>query len=433
MIDLDEELYSPDLDIPLEKQDVLDCIAARHNVFITGSAGTGKSYLLKLIKEMYDPYGFALTASTGIAAVQIGGVTIHSWAGIGKGDLSREQILENLESYKLTKQRKQMKLARILAIDEISMISADVFELLDYVLRVVRGVDAPFGGIQLIVLGDFLQLPPVGRDGLNNRFCFESHVWKELKMKVCTLKQVYRQHDRKFINLLDNLRLGKLTEEDVAILKSRINIDYSFLPYKPTLITTHNYLAEQANKNELDAISGKIVSFEQQCTGAPEKIMFLQKYCLAPIRLDLKIGAQVMMIRNNYIKNGIINGSIGVVQDFTSRDIPIVEFDNNIRLKIQPSEWEYTEFNSNTMKHEVKAVIRQLPLIHAWSITVHKAQGMSIDAILCDLGRLFEQGQGYVALSRAKSLSGLFIKSFDFNKITVSPEAVEFYNSLVSK
>jgi ATP-dependent DNA helicase PIF1 len=425
-----ETLDLEDFDIPEEKRDVLQNIANGNNVFITGSAGTGKSYLLKLIKEIYNPYGFALTASTGISAVQIGGITIHSWAGIGKGDAPREQIIEHLDSFKGSKQRKQIRAVRILAIDEVSMISADTFELLDYVLRYVRRVDAPFGGIQLILLGDFLQLPPISQAENYNRFCFESVIWYDLKIKICELKQIYRQQDQRLVDLLNNLRFGMLTADDKLTLESRMDLDHRFLAIKPTILTTHNYLAEEANQMEISSIHGKSFSFEQQVSGVPARIVFLQKYCLAPVRLELKIGAQVMMIRNSYFKNGVTNGSIGIVRDFTGKGLPIVEFDNNTILKVQPSEWEYAEFNPNTMQTEVKAMIRQLPLIHAWSITVHKSQGMTIDSILCDLGRLFEQGQSYVALSRVRSLSGLFMKSFDFNKVKAAPKAVEFYKSI---
>lgn len=417
-------------DLPQEKKDILQLISTHQSVFITGCAGTGKSYLLKLIKDIYDPYGLALTASTGIAAVQIGGITLHSWAGIGKGDQPHEQIISHLESFKGAKQRKQMQSARILAIDEISMISAETFELLDYVLRYARRNQAPFGGIQLIALGDFLQLPPISRDK-DARFCFESQVWQDLNIKTCILKQVYRQQEHQLISLLDNLRLGKINEDDIALLKSRMNLDHGALPFKPTIITTHNALAEQANNMELAALPGKMASFAQKCSGAPNKIEFLQKYCLAPMQLNLKVGAQVMMIRNHYIKSGVINGSIGIVLDFTSKGMPIVEFENQTILQIQPSDWEYNEFNPMTRQPETKATLKQLPLIHAWSITVHKSQGMSIDAILCDLGRLFEQGQGYVALSRVKSLSGLFIKSFDFSQIRFSQKAVDFYRGVV--
>ena len=221
-----------------------------------------------------------------------------------------------------------------------------------------------------------------------------------------------------------------LTADDKLTLESRMDLDHRFLAIKPTILTTHNYLAEEANQMEISSIHGKSFSFEQQVSGIPARIVFLQKYCLAPVRLELKIGAQVMMIRNSYFKNGVTNGSIGIVRDFTGKGLPIVEFDNNTILKVQPSEWEYAEFNPNTMQTEVKAMIRQLPLIHAWSITVHKSQGMTIDSILCDLGRLFEQGQSYVALSRVRSLSGLFMKSFDFNKVKAAPKAVEFYKSI---
>lgn len=416
-------------DLPQEKKDVLQHLAAGSNIFITGCAGTGKSFLLKLIKEVYDPYGLAVTASTGIAAVQIGAVTLHSWAGIGMGDQPVEKIFQHLDSFKGAKQRNQMRAAKMLAIDEISMVSAEIFELLDQVLRYVRRNNSPFGGIQLILLGDFLQLPPISREG-NSRFCFETDVWQQLDIKTCMLKQVFRQQEQKFVSLLNNMRFGKVTPEDIEMLKSRMNLDYSQLQIRPTIITTHNSLAEQANIAELNAINAKVVSFTQETGGQDNRVEFLQKYCLAPIRLDLKVGAQVMMIRNQYIKHGVSNGSIGVVRGFSMKGWPEVEFENNVVLKIQPSTWEYIEMDPKTLQPDTKAYIRQLPLIYAWSITVHKSQGMSIDSILCDLGRLFEHGQGYVALSRAKSLSGLYMKSFDFSRVRFSQKAVEFYSKL---
>lgn len=416
-------------DLPQEKQDVVQHLAAGSNIFITGCAGTGKSYLLKLIKEVYEPYGMVVTASTGIAAVQIGAVTLHSWAGIGKGDLPLEQIYQHLDSFKGAKQRKQMRMAKILAIDEISMISADVFELVDKVLQYVRKNNQPFGGVQLILLGDFLQLPPVGR-GDAVKFCFESEVWHQLNIQTCVLREVYRQRDQRFITLLDNLRFGRPTADDIGLLQARMNLDHSLLDIKPTMITTHNALAEQANKHELDAIEARSYSFVQETEGDARYIDFLQKYCLAPVRLDLKIGAQVMMIRNQYIKYGVSNGTIGIVRGFSAKGYPEVEFDNATVIKILPSSWEYSEFDLVNSQVNVRASIKQLPLIHAWAITVHKSQGMSIDAVLCDLGRLFEHGQGYVALSRARTLSGLYIKSFDFNRLRFSSKAVEFYSGL---
>lgn len=423
-------MYNKFQDLPEEKREVLQHLAAGRNIFITGCAGTGKSFLLKLIKELYDPYGLVVTASTGIAAVQIGAVTLHSWAGLGKGDMPAEQIFKHLDSFKGAKQRRQMQAAQMLAIDEISMISADVFELLDEVLRYVRRNNRPFGGLQLILLGDFLQLPPVSREG-NVRFCFESPLWQALDIKNCVLKQVFRQREERFVSLLDNLRFGNVTEEDIELLRSRMDFDYETLPLKPTIITTHNSLAEQANRTQLDKINGKIVSFHQTHSGDANKIEFLQKYCLAPVKLDLKVGAQVMMIRNQYANKGVINGSIGIVKEFSIKGWPVVEFENGEVIKVQTSDWEYSELDPKTHTQAVKATLSQVPLIHAWSITVHKSQGMSIDAILCDLGRLFESGQAYVALSRAKSIAGLYMKSFDFRRIKFSEKAVEFYKAML--
>lgn len=310
-----------------QQKSVIELFEQGKNILVTGGAGTGKSHLLSFLKRNYASSGLEVAASTGIAAVNIGGSTIHSWAGIGLANMPVDKIIENIFSAKLSKVRRRIKQTKTLAIDEISMISADVFEILDKVFRAVRENDKPMGGMQIILFGDFLQLPPISRDSYNSNFCFSSGAWEGLNLQTFILQQVFRQDDAKFIKVLNNLRFGILDEEDQEILESRIQAKDKNLATKPTVLTTHNYKVEKINETELKKIPRTEISYAAQYFGAPERAEFLKKNCLAPEVLKLKIGAQVMMIKNTYQKEGIINGSLGIVKEFSSKkNYPVVEF-----------------------------------------------------------------------------------------------------------
>ncbi len=421
-------------DLPLlssQQKSVIELFEQGKNILVTGGAGTGKSHLLSFLKRKYASSGLEVAASTGIAAVNIGGSTIHSWAGIGLANMPVDKIIENIFSAKLSKVRRRIKQTKTLAIDEISMISADVFEILDKVFRAVRENDKPMGGMQIILFGDFLQLPPISRDSYNSNFCFSSGAWEGLNLQTFILQQVFRQDDTKFIKVLNNLRFGILDEEDQEILESRIQAKDKNLATKPTVLTTHNYKVEKINETELKKIPRAEISYAAQYFGAPERAEFLKKNCLAPEVLKLKIGAQVMMIKNTYQKEGIINGSLGIVKEFSSKkNYPVIEFVGGKIITIGPEEWLLEKYDEHKKELIAEAGVNQIPLILAWAMTIHKSQGLTLDKISCDLSEVFSPGQIYVALSRARALSGVFIESINFKKITSNRDAVKFYEGL---
>jgi ATP-dependent exoDNAse (exonuclease V) alpha subunit len=406
------------------------------SIFVSGSAGTGKSFLLQYLKANYSDAGLHITASTGIAAVNVGGQTLHSWAAIGLGNLPAEQIIENLFSAKFSRVRKKLKMAKMLAIDEISMISPSVFDLVNELLKAVRQNDKPFGGLQLLLFGDFLQLPPINKDNQASndyQFCFQSKAWAELNPKLVILETVFRQSDANFVKLLNNIRLGKINQEDIEILNSRIGLEIDHNAIKPTILCTHNAQVEVINQVELKKIVSNSQSFNAKFSGDSNKIDFLKKNCLAGEKLELKIGAQVMMLKNTYQKDGVINGSLGIIRDFSKKNnYPIVEFNNGTILTISPEIWALEKFDEQKREIIVEAEMSQIPLILAWAITVHKSQGMTLDKVKCDLSKVFADGQIYVALSRVRSLEGLYIDSLDFSRIKTNADIVKFYSKLLA-
>ncbi len=415
-----------------EQQAVIKSLEDGKNILVTGGAGTGKSFILNFIKKKYSGIGLEVTASTGIASVNIGGSTIYSWAGIGLGNLPAQQIIENLFSARGSKARYRIKKTKILAIDEISMISANLLELLDVVFKAVRSSNLPMGGMQVLFFGDFLQLPPVNKGGEEVSFCFTSPVWKELNLSNIILKQIFRQQDMKFIKILNNLRVGKIDDEDKEVLKSRIKGDEKNNDaIKPTILTTHNHKAESINNEEMGKIKLPKQLYQAIYEGVVDKIEHLKKNCLAQDNLLLKINAQVMMIKNTYQKDGIINGSLGVVRDFSvKKNYPIVEFVNGSLLTISPEEWLIERFDELKQEMIIEAKMMQIPLVASWAITIHKSQGLTLDKIYCDLSDIFTAGQAYVALSRARNIENVFIKGINFNKIYANKNVIDFYRNI---
>ncbi len=415
-----------------QQKSVISSFEDGKNIFVTGGAGTGKSYLLNYLKRNYPISRLEITASTGIAALNVGGSTIHSWSGIGLANMPIEKIIENIFSPKAMRARRRIRQARALAIDEISMISSEVFTILDRVFKAVRENDLPMGGIQIILFGDFLQLPPVNRDSQNHNFCFTSKVWHELKFESFVLEESFRQNDETFIRILNDLRFGEISKKGREILESRVRAQDDNQTIRPTILTTHNYKVEKINEEQLKKIPATEISFQAQYKGTAEKIEYLRRNCLAQDNLKLKIGAQVMMIKNTYQKDGIINGSLGIIRGFSPRkNFPIVEFSDNKIITVGPEDWLLERFNDTNKQTVIDAEMQQIPLILAWAITIHKSQGLTLDKISCDLSDSFSAGQIYVALSRARSLSGVFIESIDFSRLTSNDEAIRFYRNLI--
>lgn len=411
-----------------QQQEIVHSFESGNNIFVTGGAGSGKSYLLNYLKRNYSHLGLEITASTGIAAVNIGGVTIHSWSAIGLANLPVDKIIANLFSAKFSKIRRRIKRTKALAIDEISMISADLLQILDQVFKSIRQNDAPMGGLQILFFGDFLQLPPISKFNEEIKFCFETQTWQDLNLETFNLNEIFRQKEQKFVNILNNLRLGELDEGDIANLQQRVGITDNEKAIKPTILTTHNYKVEKINSEKLKNITNKSQTFAAEYFGTQSKIDLLKKNSIAQPLLQLKVGAQVMMTKNTYQKEGIINGSLGIIKDFSpKKNYPLVEFSNGKIITIAPEEWLIEKYDEEKGMIVTEAGVNQIPLLLAWAMTIHKSQGLSLDKISCDLSDIFSPGQAYVALSRARSLQGVFIDKINFDKICANKKAKEFY------
>lgn len=401
-----------------EQEAVAQMAQNGENLLITGSAGTGKSTLLRELGRRFKG-DLPIAASTGIAAVNVGGMTLHSWAGLGMGQESAEEIAENLEQSRRAPYGRITK-AKRLAIDEVSMIHGDLFDLTDRVFRILRKDERPFGGVQLILFGDFLQLPPVSRE-TQQKFAFQSDSWRAANIRVNILTKVFRQSDALFSSALNEIRVGNMTEEVKELLRSRYRVADSTPSIEPVTVFTHNTDVDVLNAKRLATITGEERQYPARDWGQPAALSVLQKHCLAPETLRLKVGAQVMLLRNLDPLNGLANGSIGTVESFSVMKRPVVAFANGRTREIDDHKWEIKSGG------DVLAVREQIPLRLAWAITAHKSQGMTLDKIRVHLGKVFEYGQSYVALSRARTLDGLFIESTAPGCIKAHPEAVRFY------
>jgi len=385
-------------------------IDSGRNIFITGSAGTGKSYILNQLREDFD---MDVTASTGMAAINVSGTTIHSFSGIGIGERSADEVYWRIRS----ETRDRIRNCKLLAIDEISMLSAEILDLIDAVFKLIRGNKNPFGGIQLIVIGDFLQLPPVAKDEqLPANFAFESNVWTEANFETVLLEKVYRQTDKEFLAALGNIRIGKAM--DIQGYKTDEHAIRLF---------ALNRLADAYNFDKLRAINKPTRYFEAIDSGEGKAISLIYKNCLAPKDLYLKIGARVMLLINKEIDLGLINGSTGEVINITEGGVE-VKFDNGVTLSFGP------EICARIIVDKIEVARRiQIPLRLAWAISIHKSQGMTLDKMHVDCEGIFECGQAYVALSRVRSKEGLSVVNLRPELIMANEKAVKFYQQLTQE
>ena len=410
---------------------VLYLIKQGKNVFITGHAGTGKSYILSKLKEKIPK--LTITSTTGMAAVNVRGQTLHSWAGVGICNRPIEQTVEKILKKSSTKN--QIQKCKILAIDEISMLDIKTFEYVDAVLRQIRANDEPFGGIQVIFIGDFFQLPPVENGTSEQKYCFKSKLWEKLDLYTVLLTKNYRQNEENLIRALSDMRVNSLTDKDIALLKTREckNDDVQNALH----IFATNFEADNYNNSKFNKINSKeykLLAFDGICKGKElvptptntreENILKrIDVTCNAEKCISLKIGARVMLLINLDFKKGLINGSCGEVQEIDD-DYILVKFDNGEIAKITKHDFEF--YNNE----KLIALRRQFPLRLAYGITIHKSQGMSLDKLVVDCSRIFEKGQTYVALSRIKTLEGLYLRNFDPAKVMVDDKVVKFYDEL---
>ena len=435
------------IELSEQQQCVFDKYLLRQNIFITGPGGSGKSSLIKYIYEdaIRSGRNIYVTALTGCAAVLLNckAKTLHSWAGIGLGNAEADFIVEKIERNRFKK--KVWRETDILIVDEVSMMSLKLFELINLVGKEVRKSNRPFGGIQVIFSGDFYQLPPVAtnKDNLeDSQFCFESELWCILfePSNQIALKKIFRQKDEVYATILNQIREGKLKRKSFETLMKyvgRIVPEDSLI--MPTKIFPTRSKVEQINSKEMDKLSGDVHTFElkklsdlsdkKQYYTLEEKEQewkYLANNLMCESVINLKVGSQVMCIVNMELDDGLMlcNGSQGIVTGFAGSSAIFVKFTelpNEIPLMVHT--WASERCPG--------LGVSQLPIILAWAITIHKSQGASLDMAEIDVGSdIFECGQTYVALSRVRSLEGLFLKSFDISKILINKKVQEFYLEL---
>ena len=450
----------------MRQSSALDILKTGQNVFLTGSAGSGKTYTLNqyinYLRARRVPV--AVTASTGIAATHMNGTTIHSWSGIGIKDELTDRDLTNLSRKQFLADR--LKDTAVLIIDEISMLHSKQINLVSQVLKHVRKNDKAFGGIQVVVAGDFFQLPPIGSKGESNRekFAFMSEAWLDAKFHICYLSEQHRQVSEAanggldLDDILNQIRRQEVTFEAIAALEATYdqNVDI-----KRTRLYTHNLNVNKINDKELAALDGEMMRFESTVTGDSKLVETLKKTVRTQDELILKVGAKVMFIKNN-TELGVSNGTMGELIGFaavkvddskdnsdplieedgstdsdtdtaknkskdkekpkakklTTQKMPVVRLNSGREVIAEPEEWIIEDETG-----DVLASYLQVPLCLAWAITIHKSQGMTLDAAEIDLSRTFELGQGYVALSRLKSLAGLQLLGMNEMSLQLDPLA----------
>ena len=447
----------------MRQSSALDILQTGQNVFLTGSAGSGKTYTLNqyinYLRARRVPV--AVTASTGIAATHMNGTTIHSWSGIGIKDELSERDLSNLARKQFLADR--LKDTAVLIIDEISMLHAKQLNLVNQVLKHVRKNDNAFGGIQVVVAGDFFQLPPIGSREESNRdkFAFMSEAWLDAEFHICYLSEQHRQVSAAaeggldLDDILNQIRRQDVSFEAIAALEATYDQDVDI---KRTRLYTHNLNVNKINDKELAELTGEMKRFDATSIGEDKLVDTLKKTVRTQDELILKVGAKVMFIKNNTelnVSNGTMGELIGFAavkvdeetaksdalivmdnEDKASADtvakkkeksktkkyapvkMPVVRLNSGREVIAEPEEWIIEDEAG-----EVLASYSQVPLCLAWAITIHKSQGMTLDAAEIDLSRTFELGQGYVALSRLKSLAGLQLLGMNTMSLQLDPLA----------
>jgi ATP-dependent exoDNAse (exonuclease V) alpha subunit len=411
----------------MQQQTALDIMMSGRNVFLTGPAGSGKTYTLnRYIKEAKSRGArVAITASTGIASTHLGGMTVHSWSGIGAKDALSDRDIRDLVLTSYLKKR--FIKTDILVIDEISMITSHLFDLIDKVCRAGRGEpDKPFGGLQVILCGDLFQLPPVIKEqprsnGLfeeenTSFFVFESRAWQEADLAMCYLETQYRQDDDRLIDILEKIRANAVDDSLRDMLQEHIE-----LPNKGESaidLFTHNIDVDRLNLRKLSLLGTSGKRYQMKAEGKRGVYEQLIRSCLAPETLVLREGARVVFVKNDP-ERSYVNGTLGVVRGFDEEGFPLVETKYRT-IVAYPKMWEL-EIDGRKL-----ASVEQIPLRLAWAITVHKSQGMTLESARVDLSKSFVPGMGYVALSRVRSLDGLDLLGCNNTALEVHPLVIEF-------
>lgn len=442
------------MELSLEQQNAFDKYVSGNNIFITGPGGSGKSALIRHIYKhaTISQKDIHVTALTGCASILLNckAKTLHSWAGIGLGQGKNEYFISKIKKNRFLKAI--WRETEILVVDEVSMLSLKLFDMLNAIGKAIRGNQKPFGGIQLIFSGDFYQLPPVGcKDEPNTqRFCFESDDWNSVfhRDNQIELKKIFRQTDDIYSTILNQIREGKIKRKSNDLLLKYVGRDFSKdLVAEPTKLFPTKNKVEQINFSKMTTLNGEEREYkiryikDLEITRSEREIKrqfnerdiqleleFLASNLMCEKEIKLKIGAQVMCIINIKLENGdimICNGSQGVVIDYCEiSGCPKVKYNNGVEMIMTNHIWP---------SDKIPGIgVSQVPLILSWALTIHKSQGGTLDAAEIDVGSgIFECGQTYVALSRVKSLEGLYLTSFDAKRIRINKKVKEFYESLL--
>lgn len=404
-------------------------LSGRSNVFVTGPAGTGKSAIFaEFLKEAGKTRRIPVLASTGAAAVLIGGRTFHSFFGLGTMQKPRYQIVD--EAINNPKIIGNIVRSNTIAIDEISMLSSDTLSVAEEITRKIRRNHKVWGGIQVLASGDFLQLPPVSKDRKDHDWAFKGDVWTRSEFKICVLEEVVRTDDEYFVKLLHRIRRGSYDRDMFEFFSSRMIKPEELDTYVGTRLYPHKKSADDVNLRKLEELPGEEVSFETQFSGDERHVASLARNLPIPEVLVLKVGALVM-IRRNALDMSYVNGTLGIVKEIHPDYIVVTSTNrkgDTFNIALDKCRYEWVAGNG-----EVVASARNFPLTLAWACTIHKAQGATIDNVCVDLRGVWEHGQSYVALSRVRHVDGLKLMGWENNSIQVDPSVVSYYDEICAE